>query len=128
VEFGRIELRLDPFEPGPFMPRVFARVVSKFGPVAPLRDADSVRLNGSGYRSLCPLLRLRVHSFRLHSAIEDHSIRMHLLHKKPSSMVRNQMIYPLCKVVVERDHLARGFELLKGNYVQITERSLNRSN
>ena len=36
-------------------------------------------------------------------------------------MVRNQMIYPLCKVVVERDHLARGFELLKGNYVQITE-------
>jgi hypothetical protein len=31
VEFGRIELRLDPFEPGPFMPRVFARVVSKFG-------------------------------------------------------------------------------------------------
>jgi non-homologous end joining protein Ku len=43
-------------------------------------------------------------------------------------MVRNQMIYPLCKVVVERDHLARGFELLKGNYVQITERSLNRSN
>ena len=34
------------------------------------------------------------------------------------------MIYPVCKVVVECDHLARGFELSKGNYVQITEEEL----
>jgi len=34
------------------------------------------------------------------------------------------MIYPVCKVVVECDHLARGFELSKGNYVQITEEKL----
>ena len=63
----------------------------------------------------------------IHSAIENRSIRMHLLHKKPTLRVRNQMIYPVCKVVVECDHLARGFELSKGNYVQITEEASNRS-
>ncbi|MGN6731919.1 MAG: Ku protein [Candidatus Binatia bacterium] len=37
---------------------------------------------------------------------------------------RNQMICPVCKVVVERGDLVRGFELSKGNYVQITEEEL----
>ena len=60
----------------------------------------------------------------IHSAIQDQSIRMHLLHKKCGSRVRNQMICPVCKVVVERDDLVRGFELSKGNYVQVTEEEL----
>src|SRR5690242_302249 len=60
----------------------------------------------------------------IHSAIEDHSIRMHLLHKKCGSRVRNQLICPVCKVVVERDDLVRGFALSKGNYVQISEEEL----
>jgi non-homologous end joining protein Ku len=34
------------------------------------------------------------------------------------------MIWPVCKVVVERDDLVRGSELSKGNYVQITEEEL----
>jgi DNA end-binding protein Ku len=51
----------------------------------------------------------------IHSVIEDQSIHMHLLHKKCGSRVRNQMICPVCKVVVERDDLLRGFELSKGN-------------
>src|ERR1051325_2540325 len=57
----------------------------------------------------------------IHSAIQDQGIHMHLLHKKCGSRVRNQMICPVCKAVVERDDLLRGFELSKGNYVQITE-------
>jgi Ku70/Ku80 beta-barrel domain len=60
----------------------------------------------------------------IHSAIEDQSIRKHLLHKKCGSRVRNQIICPVCNVVVERDDLVRGFELSKGNYVQITEEEL----
>ena len=44
---------------------------------------------------------------------------MHLLHKKCGSRVRNQMICPVCEVVIERSDLVRGFELSKGNYVQI---------
>ena len=60
----------------------------------------------------------------IHSAIQDQTIRMHLLHKKCGSRVRNQLICPVCKVVMERDDLVRGFELSKGNYVQITEEEL----
>src|SRR6185295_18508033 len=60
----------------------------------------------------------------LYSAIEDHNIRMHLLHKKCGSRVRNQLFCPVCKVVVERDDLVRGFEVSKGKYVQITEEEL----
>ena len=60
----------------------------------------------------------------IHSAIQDQSIRMHLLHKKCGSRVRNQMFCPVCKVVIERSDLIRGFELSKNNYVQITEDEL----
>jgi hypothetical protein len=35
----------------------------------------------------------------LYSAIEDHNIRFHLLHKKCGSRVRNQLFCPVCKVV-----------------------------
>lgn len=60
----------------------------------------------------------------IHSAIQDQGIHMHLLHKKCGSRVRNQCVCPVCKVVVERDDLVRGFELSKANYVQITEEEL----
>ena len=60
----------------------------------------------------------------IHSAIQDQGIHMHLLHKKCGSRVRNQMICPVCKVVVGRDDLVRGFEVSKGKYVQITEEEL----
>ena len=60
----------------------------------------------------------------IHSAIQDQGIHMHLLHKKCGSRVRNQWVCPVCKVVVERDDLVRGFELSKANYVQITEEEL----
>lgn len=60
----------------------------------------------------------------IHSAIQDQGVHMHLLHKKCGSRVRNQMICPVCKVVVERSDLVRGFELSKCNYVQITEEEL----
>ena len=38
--------------------------------------------------------------------------------------MRNQLFCPVCKVVVERDDLVRGFEVSKGKYVQITEEEL----
>ena len=61
----------------------------------------------------------------IHSAIEDHGVQMHLLHKKCGSRVRNQRFCPVCKVVVERDDLIRGFELSKNNYVEIIEEELD---
>src|ERR1044071_7113581 len=60
----------------------------------------------------------------IYSAIEDQSVRMHLVHKKCGSRVRNQMVCPVCKVVVDRSDLVRGFEVSKGKYVQITEEEL----
>ena len=47
----------------------------------------------------------------LYSAIEDHNIRFHLLHKKCGSRVRNQLFCPVCKVVIERDETVRGYEV-----------------
>src|SRR5262249_54255963 len=61
----------------------------------------------------------------IHSAIQDQGIHFHLLHKKCGSRVRNQMICPVCNVVVERSDLVRGFELSKDNYVQLTEEELD---
>ena len=60
----------------------------------------------------------------IYSAIQDQSIRMHLLHRKCGSRVRNQMFCPVCKVVVERADLVRGFEVSKGKYIQITEEEI----
>ena len=60
----------------------------------------------------------------IHSAIQDQGIHFHLLHKKCGSRVRNQMICPVCNVLVEHSDLVRGFELSKGNYVQITKAEL----
>ena len=61
---------------------------------------------------------------RLHTAIHDERISFHLLHKKCGSRVHNQYVCPVCKVVVERDELVRGFEVSKGKYVQFTEEEL----
>ena len=36
------------------------------------------------------------------------------------SRVRNQFFCPVCKQVVERDDLVRGFEVSKDEYVQFT--------
>jgi DNA end-binding protein Ku len=60
----------------------------------------------------------------IYSAIQDQTIRMHLLHKKCGSRVRNQLFCPVCKVAVERADLVRGFEVSKGEYVRITEEEL----
>jgi DNA end-binding protein Ku len=51
-------------------------------------------------------------------------LRLHLLHNKCGSRVRNQFFCPHCNVVVERDDLVRGFEYAKGHYATFTEEEL----
>jgi non-homologous end joining protein Ku len=63
----------------------------------------------------------------LDSAIEDHNIRFHLLHKKCGSRVQNQIFCPVCTVVIDRSETVRGYEVSKGHYVRIETRSSNRS-
>jgi DNA end-binding protein Ku len=55
---------------------------------------------------------------KLFPAIKDHTIRFHLLHKKCGSRVRNQFFCPVCKQVVEREELVRGFEVSNGGMPQ----------
>jgi DNA end-binding protein Ku len=62
---------------------------------------------------------------KLYPAIQDQTIRFHLLHKKCGSRVRNQRFCPVCNEVVERENLVRGVEVSKGEYVQITEAELD---
>jgi len=61
---------------------------------------------------------------RLHTATKDQRISFHLLHKKCGSRVHNQYHCPVCKAVVDREQLVRGFEVSKGEYVQFTEDEL----
>jgi DNA end-binding protein Ku len=60
----------------------------------------------------------------LYSAIEDHNVRFHLLHKKCGSRVRNQLFCPVCKVVIERDETVRGYEVTKGQHVKVEDAEL----
>jgi DNA end-binding protein Ku len=44
-----------------------------------------------------------------YSAIEDHNIRFHLLHKKCSCAGAQSIFCPDCKVVIDRDETVRGY-------------------
>ena len=60
----------------------------------------------------------------IYPTVEDHSIHFHMLHKKCGTRIQNQRICPVCKIVVERADLVRGFEVAKGQYVQVTDEEL----
>jgi DNA end-binding protein Ku len=61
---------------------------------------------------------------RIHTATKSESVSFHLLHHKCGSRVRNRYNCPVCKDVVEREDLVRGFQHAKDQYVQITEEEL----
>ena len=60
----------------------------------------------------------------IHTATRSENVSFHLLHAKCGSRVRNQSLCPVCKVVVERADLVRGYEVAKGEYVQLTDEEL----
>jgi DNA end-binding protein Ku len=60
----------------------------------------------------------------IHTAIQDSHISFNLLHEKCGSRVRSRHYCPVCNVVVERADLVRGYELDKGEYVQVTDAEL----
>jgi DNA end-binding protein Ku len=60
----------------------------------------------------------------IHTATKSENVSFHLLHGKCGSRVRNQVFCPICKVVVKRSDLVRGYEVAKGEYVQLTDEEL----
>jgi DNA end-binding protein Ku len=61
---------------------------------------------------------------QVHSATKDLRIAFHLLHAKCGSRIQNRYYCPVCNVAVDRDDLVRGYEVAKGQYVQLTEAEL----
>jgi DNA end-binding protein Ku len=61
---------------------------------------------------------------RIHTATKSESVSFHLLHDKCGSRVRNRYNCPLCKDLVEREDLIRGFQHAKDQYVPVTEEEL----
>ena len=60
----------------------------------------------------------------IHTATRSENVSFHLLRAKCGSRVRNQKLCPVCKVIVERADLVRGYEVAKGEYVQLTDEEL----
>src|SRR5687768_4307217 len=58
------------------------------------------------------------------TATRSHDIRMHLVHDKDGSRLRQQRICAADVEVVEWEHVERGFELSDGRFVRITDEEL----
>jgi len=61
---------------------------------------------------------------RLYPAAVSRRVSFHLLHAKCGSRVHTQWFCPVCKRVVERDELVRGYEVSKGRFVRMSEAEL----
>jgi len=60
----------------------------------------------------------------IHTATRDQHVSFHLLHAVCGSRLKNRYLCPVCKEVVERDQLVRGYEVAKGEYVHFTDAEL----
>jgi DNA end-binding protein Ku len=69
----------------------------------------------------CGGLRVPV---RLYSAVQDHTIRFHLLHDQDKTRLKLRMRHPLTNEVVEYASAQRGFEVEPGVFVVMNEEDM----
>jgi DNA end-binding protein Ku len=60
----------------------------------------------------------------LHTATKSLAPSFHMIHERCGSRIQQQFYCPVCKRVVERGELVRGYELRKGEYVIFTPEEL----
>jgi DNA end-binding protein Ku len=60
----------------------------------------------------------------LHTATKSLAPAFHLIHERCGSRIQQQVYCPVCKRVVERGELVKGYELRKGEYVTFTPEEL----
>ena len=60
----------------------------------------------------------------LYVATSSESPSFNLLHAKCGSRIKQQRFCPVCKVVVEREELVKGYEFDKNQYVRLTDDEL----
>jgi DNA end-binding protein Ku len=61
---------------------------------------------------------------RLYTAASSAAVSFNLLHAKCGNRIRQQTYCPVCKEVVERTALVRGYEVQKDEYVRFTDEEL----
>jgi DNA end-binding protein Ku len=61
---------------------------------------------------------------RVYAAAVSRRVSFHMLHARCGSRVHTQWFCPVCKRVVERDELVRGYEVSKGRFVRMGEDEL----
>jgi DNA end-binding protein Ku len=61
---------------------------------------------------------------RLYTAASSAAVSFNLLHAKCGSRIRQQTYCPVCKEVVDRTALVKGYEVQKDEYVRFTEEEL----
>ena len=62
---------------------------------------------------------------KMYTTVSSHHIGFHMLHKKCGTRVKQQLICPYDKEVVERSETMRGYEYGKERYVEITDEDLD---
>jgi DNA end-binding protein Ku len=60
----------------------------------------------------------------LYTATSAESISFNQIHGECGSRIKQQLFCPVCNRVVERSELVKGYEISKGQYVQLTEADL----
>lgn len=61
---------------------------------------------------------------KLYLAASSEAPSFNLLHARCGNRIRQQRFCPVCKAVVEREDLIRGYEVTKDQYVQVTDDEL----
>ncbi len=56
----------------------------------------------------------------LYTATSSESISFNQIHGECGSRIKQQLFCPVCNRVVERSELVKGYEISKGQYVQLT--------
>jgi DNA end-binding protein Ku len=62
----------------------------------------------------------------LYTATSSENISFHQIHGACGSRIKQQLFCPVCQRVVERSELVKGYELTKGQHVEVTEEELEK--
>jgi DNA end-binding protein Ku len=62
----------------------------------------------------------------LYTATSSENISFHQIHGVCGSRIKQQLFCPVCQRVVERNELVKGYEISKGQHVQVTEEELEK--
>jgi DNA end-binding protein Ku len=61
---------------------------------------------------------------KMFTAASSANVSFNQLHDRCGSRIRQQQVCPVCQETVERAHLVKGYELVKDQYVQVTDDEL----